>query len=218
MYLHQAVLHYDWWLVNITGLLLYDVLLPALWKSVSLELCAFFNKSLLQTVLLEKNFIWIHLRTEHLSDIEQADSNRVFSVRILHDESIFLLPQLPTSYTQSGWSTQVALCSRGVEHLTRLPASTALQQVNAKCLSQTVQGCWQIITRTVAENFQALNLSSLSPQTGCSSRPITSPPLETWIEIVAPEIKPVTCLITRSRCHPVKSIVWVFGAFGGLFG
>lgn len=39
----------------------------------------------------------------------------------------------------------------------------------------------------------------------------------TWMEIVAPEIQPVTQLITRSRCHPVKSIVWVFWAPGGFF-
>lgn len=149
MYLHWAVLHYsqrDWWLVNITGLPSDDV--PALWTSVSLELCAFFHKSLPNCTIGKKNFIWIRLRMIFLA-LEHADS--VFSVRILHDESIFLMPQLPTSYTQSGWSTQVALCSRGAEHLTRVPASTALQQINAKCLSQTVQGCWQIITRTVSE-------------------------------------------------------------------
>lgn len=55
--------------------------------------------------------------------------------------------------------------------------------------------------------FQALNSPSLSPQTGCSSRPLTSSPLELGWKIVAPEIQPVTQFITRSRCHPVKCIV-----------
>lgn len=42
---------------------------------------------------------------------------------------------------------------------------------------------------------------------GLSAPPVLSPH---WMEIVAPEIQPVARLMTRSRCHPVKSIVRVF--------
>ncbi|KAG7240984.1 hypothetical protein INR49_026162 [Caranx melampygus] len=57
----------------------------------------------------------------------------------------------------------------------------------------------------------ALNLSSLSPQTGCSPSPRPSPLSShlissgTWMEIVAPEIQPVTQLITRKACLVVVS-------------
>lgn len=61
---------------------------------IEIVCCPFFHKSLPNCTIGE-NYIWICLRTEQLSGTEQTDSDRVFSVGIVHHESIFLLPQLP---------------------------------------------------------------------------------------------------------------------------
>lgn len=55
--------------------------------------------------------------------------------------------------------------------------------------------------------FQALNSPSLSPQTGCSSRPLTSSPLEVGWKLLHQKSSQSLSLLTRSRCHPVKCIV-----------
>lgn len=152
--------------------------------------CPFFHKSL-PNCTSGNNFIWTSLRTEHLSGTEQRDSNRVFYTRIVRHQWIFTLTQLPTSYTQTGPSPQVALCSCGVEHLCQSANIRPLFRKKKMPNACRTHGAGTLTNLSLSlsrkrlglvyetvDAFQALNSPSLSPQTGCSCRPLTSSPLE----------------------------------------
>lgn len=104
--------------------------------------------------------------------------------------------------------------------------STTTTQKNAKCLSHMVQGHWWIITRTVTEITRTKNCRcfpgfefavSLSSDWVLLPSCLTSSPLELGWKLLHQKSSQSLSLLTRSRCHPAKCVVWVFWASGGFF-
>lgn len=233
MYLHWALLHSsqcDWWL--------YGTWNPALlgWIAVHSSTIR------LQTALLDTTY-WILDKFWGLRGICLAASKQTHTRSFCFSRFLgFFFSSLGKNTSpmvhfccrvnQPSGGT-LWLWSRGPRRSANISLSTQTnKQTNKNMPNASRTRCKdtdKIITRTVTDITATRNcqhfflfffrkILHFSPQTGCSSRPV--PPLELEWESFSCSRNPASGLIsllTRSRCHPVKCIVWVFEPLVALF-